>query len=913
LNSIKKKHLKKFFYLFLLQTLVPVYHLFAFYTEKHPEDYLINIWTVEDGLPQNTIQTLLQTHDGFIWIGTPSGLVRFDGLDFKVFTRWDLPVLKNDNITCLYEDQNNVLWVGTEGGGLCALMGGQWINYSTTSGLSSDRVRAIISDQHGDLWVGTDYGLNQINKDGIKIYTEKDGLYDNIITSLAVDSWNNLWIGTFRGGLAKYSREIVSIYGYQEGLKNLSVRTLLTAGKGFLWIGTSEGMYFLKREEDIVQPVRGTAYTPINTILENSPDELWIGTMVSGVKQMNPNDFTRKAVTNLLPDDFIHCSIKDNAGNIWLGTDTGGLVQLKVRRISNLTEEQGLPHNVISAVFQDRSESIWIGTKNKGLINIRGDGVHHILNMRNGLSSDRVRVIYEDTKGFLWIGTDDSGINILNKNNVYSKLTIEDGLSSNRIKSILEDHRGTMWIGTEDGLNSYVNGRFSVYNKIADPNNHVINVLLEAQSKVLYVGTDKGVYQLIDNSLQPLDQNLHADYEVISLYQDQDNAIWIGTNGNGLFRWLNGQLEAITKDGGLHDNFILSIYEDEHKNFWMSSHSGIFWVKRREISNFFEKKITQIQSIWYNESEGMASRQCVGDGQPSVLKTTTGRLLYPTVKGVSILEPKFLIDYCTVPQIQMEYIFCGEDTIKIDDETIPQIGGEMISFAFTATEFSAPGKIRFKYMLEGHDEKFGNINPGDERRATYHNLPFGEHTFRLLAANNEGRWSEEATLFTFRVNPPFYLRPTFIFIFIGISLLFSTALVYINHNRKKQKRLDKYKTSRLDRTKMEEIVSELDDLMTREKLFLDPDLTLGDLAKRLKIHYNYISRIINEHFGLSYNDFINKYRVEEVKTRFSDPDYMNKTVLEIMYETGFYSKSVFNTAFKKFTGVTPSEYRKNIN
>jgi ligand-binding sensor domain-containing protein/AraC-like DNA-binding protein len=886
-------------------------NLFAFYTEKHPEEYLINIWTVEDGLPQNAIKALHHTRDGFIWIGTPSGLVRFDGLNFKIYTRWNLPVLKDDNITCIYEDQNQVLWVGTDGGGLCTLEDGRWHRYSAENGLSSDHIRVIISDFNGDIWVGTDYGLNRINKDGIRIFTKKDGLYDNTITALTIDSWNNLWIGTFRGGLAKFNHDIFSIFGYQEGLKNLSIRTLTVGSKGILWIGTYEGIYFIKRDEGIVHQVKGTSYTPINSIMEKSIGELWIGTMVSGVKKMNPIDLTRTIISNNLPDDFIHCTIKDNAGNIWLGTDTGGLVQLKIRRISNVTEQHGLPDGATSAVYQDRFESVWIGTRNKGLVQIHDNRIIRILTTSSGLSSNKIRVISEDPKGMLWIGTDGGGINILKNQGVYLKLTAEDGLSSNQINAILQDHRGRMWIGTEEGLNRYADGRFTFYNKATDPNNRRINVLLESQSHILYVGTDNGIFQVVNNSVVPIKEASVEGFEVISLFEDRDGVLWIGTNGLGLFRWYNNHFDRITKENGLIDNFILSIQGDDDHNLWMSSHAGVFWVKRKDLSNFFEKKNSRVHSTWYDESEGMISRQCVGDGEPSVLRTKDDRIIYPTIKGISIIDPNLLMDYCTIPQIIIESVYCGEDTLELSEEIIPQLAGKMITFDFTATEFSAPNKVSFMYRLDGVENRKGFINPGDERKVTFHNLPFGEHTFHLAASNNEGKWNEQITYFTFIVLPPFFLRPEFIAILLGLTLIVSSLIIYINHNRKKQKQENKYKTSSLDSAKIDEIVSKLDELIAREKLFLNPDLTLADLASRLKIHYNYISRIINENFGMSYNDFINKYRIEEVKLRLVDPEYKNKTVLEVMYETGFYSKSVFNTAFKKFTGMTPSEYRKN--
>ena len=869
----------------------------------------MTIWTVENGLPQNTIQALLQTHDGFIWIGTPSGLVRFDGLNFKTYNRWNIQAIKNDNITSLYEDQNHVLWVGTEGGGLCALQNSTWSNYSTDNGLSSNEVRAITSDFQGNLWVGTDYGLNRINKDGIRIYTEKNGLYDNTITALTIDSWNNLWIGTFRGGLAKFNQGKISVLGYQEGLKNLSVRTLCMGERGILWIGTREGIYYIKRDDGFVHHVRGTSYMPINAFLNKASEKLWIGTMVGGVKEMNLTDLNRKSITNNLPDDFIQCMIEDNAGNIWLGTDVGGLVQLSIRRIRKLMDVKIFSDVAVSALHQDRNESILVGTRNKGLFQIRDNNIVSVLTISSGLSSNTINVIYEDVKGLIWIGTDDKGINILDNLRVSSKMSTEDGLVSNRIKTIVQDYKKRVWIGTDAGLNMFKDGKLTHIHQDSNIIDTEINCMLESGSNKLYIGTKKGVYQIDEDSFLPLGADWPAGFEVISLFDDNE-VLWIGSNGLGLFRWYEGRLDRITKEHGLIDNYILSIAKDKKNNLWMSSHSGVFWVKSRDLNNFIEKRINRVHSTWYDEDEGMPSRQCVGDGQPRVLRTINGTWLYPTIKGVSLIDPNILMDYCTTPRNKIEIVLSGADTITVDRTHVPQLSGYMLSINFTDTEFSAPHKIRFKYQLEGPENKTGYIDPGEERKVTFHDLEFGDHTFSLATANNEGKWSDQEARFMFSVLPPFYFRPEYLSIFFGITLVISSLIIYINHNRKKQKRQDKYKTSRRNSTRIKEIVSDLEKLMTGEKLFLDPDLTLADLASRLKIHYNYISRIINEQFEMSYNDFINKYRIEEVKLRLLDPGYKDKTVLEIMYETGFYSKSVFNTAFKKFTGMTPSQFRE---
>ena len=592
--------------------------LFAFHENEQPEDYIVNYFTIENGLPQNTIHSILQTHDGFIWIGTPSGLVRFDGLDFRIYTRWDVPELKNDNITCLYEDSNQTLWIGTEGGGICTLKDGQWNHYTTDNGLSSDYVRVILSDLNGDIWVGTDYGLNQISKEGIRVYTERDGLYDNTITALSVDNWNNLWIGTFRSGLAKFTQGSISILAYEEGLKNLSVRSLCADEKGTLWIGTQQGIFFLRREESIIHELKGTSYTPINTIIEKSPNELWIGTMVSGLKKIYPPDLTRRPVTDLLIVEFIHCILEDNAGNIWIGTDTEGLIQLKVRRIDNLTTDQGLPENAASAVFQDRSGTLWIGTKNKGLFCFKGNGSGFGIDTEKGLPSNQISVIFEDLKGTLWIGTENAGICLIDELRVTSKINEQSGLISNRINCIGQDKSGLMWIGTSEGLQSYSGGNFKTYITDTESTNKTVNVLLESRSGVLYAGMDDGAYQLKNNRLQTLNHHTAANYKIVSLYEDKNEILWMGTAGDGLIRWSGDNFDMVTKDAGLHDNFILSIIDDKDNNMWMSSHTGIFWVQKNDLTEYINNKASRLHTVWYSEDEGMNSRQCSGEGQPSV-------------------------------------------------------------------------------------------------------------------------------------------------------------------------------------------------------------------------------------------------------------------------------------------------------
>jgi ligand-binding sensor domain-containing protein/AraC-like DNA-binding protein len=910
LKPLRYKKNITLFFLFFLQNLFISPDLLALDAVNNIEEYMLRIWSIETGLPQNTIQTLLQTNDGYIWIGTPSGLARFDGVRFKIYTRWNTPALIKDNILSLYEDNNKVLWIGTDGAGLYAYQNSIWRKYSTANGLSNNHINAITADWQGNLWVGTDYGLNRINEDGIKIFTTEAGLYDNLITSLTVDNWGDLWIGTFRGGLAKFRDKIIHVYDYRDGLTNLSVQALYVNQRGHLMIGTLEGLYYLDREGKMIYPVSGTSYTPITSIIKKGLESLWIGTMVDGIKQMKKLRFANQISVKGLPDDFVHCLLKDRDGNIWIGTDTAGLIQFKKKKIFNLIRDSGLPTNAVSAVMKDSKGNLWIGTRTKGLCKLKNYTVRETYNLQNGLSGNQISVLYEDNLQSLWIGTRDKGINRLRSGQL-SQLTSKDGLRSNNITSVIQDKNQVVWIGTDVGLHRYSEGKIQLIEKNGDSDDLVINVLYETINHTLLVGTQKGLFKIIGDSLiRPDQQEIWIDDDVISLYEDRDGMLWIGTNGSGLKRWFNGELASLTGEQGLHDNYIFSITGDSHDNLWFSSTKGIFRIDRKNLLDFFNKKTFYAHSTYYDETDGMASRQCRSNIQPPVWKSDTGRLFYPTVSGVSVFDPDSIFIKSTTPEVIIEEVICGRDSLIDDRELISQISGDDIGFRFTAIDFKSPEKIRFEYKLKGFDDKYLRLDSHDNRFVEYSQLNPGQYQFLIRSINNEGQRNEKATIFAFEVKSPFYKNAVFLVFLLLVIVSASSGLVYLQHRRRIRKQIDKYRTSTLAPERADEIVSRLRILMEEEKIFLDPELSLRDLSERLKIHYNHISRIINENFKLSYNDFVNKYRIDEVKRKLADPEQKNKTVLELMYETGFYSKSVFNTAFKKFTGITPSKYRK---
>ena len=899
----------RFFALFLFSFILVSSFLLSLDSNKELDEYFIRTWTVQSGLPINSITALIQTQDGYIWVGTRAGLSRFDGVRFQTFTKQNSP-LSYDSITSLYEDSNKVLWIGTDGGGLYSCEKGLWKNVTTDDGLSNPHVRTIIGDWQGNIWVGTDYGLNRISRDGIHVYTEEDGLYDNIITGLCLDNWGTLWIGTLRGGLARFNEGVIAVYGYEEGLLNSSVLSLAADRWGNIWIGTLEGLYLLRSGDGIIRSVSDTSYTPITFLVEDDQANLWIATMADGLKRMAGDTLTGLSTDQGLPDDFIRCLLIDRDKNFWIGTDTGGLVQLRDPLVRNITGDDGIPESAVSAVMEDRQGFLWVGTRNSGLCRMKDDRVVETFDAQTGISSNKVRILFEDSDANLWVGTEDSGLAILQKGR-WNRINSESGLSSNHVTVFLQDKKGVIWIGTDKGLNRFRDGKLDPPGAFAGMVGYQVQALLETRDGMLLAGTSQGLFSVSEKAVEKIELT-PADSEpgIISLYEDTQGILWIGTNGDGLLRWDEGKVTIFTTAEGLRDNYIYSLTEDGHGNLWMSTNRGVMRIGLKVLNDYAGGKIRYLVPAFFDEAEGMTGSQCSGEGQPSVWKDGSGRLYYPTGKGISVFDPAKIAVRPAFPRTIIEAVLCDGKPVESDDVPCFPHRSETLEFHFTALDFRAPEKIRFKHRLEGYEEEFVYLPLDAERAARYVNLAAGEYRFTVQAASNDGVWDEDGAFFAFEVLPSFFQKPAFTFLVVLAVLLAAGAVLLINRQRKQKRRRDKYKTIPIDSKRIEDVIAKLLHLMDEERLFLDPDLTLNKLSLRLRVHYNHLSRIINERFGLSYNDFINKYRIEEARKKLTAPEEKKSTILDIAYSTGFYSKSVFNAAFKKFTGMTPTEYRK---
>jgi len=878
--------------------------------ELVPENYIARSWNTGSGLPHNNVRTLTQTRDGYLWLGTPAGLVRFDGVRFEVYNHWNTPALKNSRILSLYEDINAVLWIGTDGGGLSAYRDGEWSHVEKRNGFLNNHIRAVTGDRRGNLWIGTEYGLHRFNGEEVRVFGLEEGLTDNLITTLAADGLGCLWAGTMRGGLARFEEGLVQIYDFDDGLRNCTVLSLSVDSDGRIWIGTMNGLFSLQPVDGLVHPVVQTLRYPVTSLITGPGGGLLIGTMVEGLKMLD-----NSSPRDLLPDQglsysYIHTILLDRDGYVWFGTESDGLVQLKERKVSAITTREGLPEGSVYALLEDDDGTLIIGTESSGLCLMRGSRITRVLDRSKGLAGNMVRALLRDRDGRLWVGTKDGGLSILSNGQIHN-LTNDGGLASDNVTAILQDKAGAVWIGTDRGLSYYDKGKIEQRKEARTLEGMAIRTLFESEQGVLYAGTRNGLWKLSGSSFEKIEMDSgRIEFDVLSLYEDDDGGLWIGTNGNGLTRLWEHEMTTYTMRDGLPGNFMYSITEDDSSLLWISCEAGVFSISRDSLSAYGESAIYILAPTLYDESEGMPSARCNGFCKPAVCVSRFGKRFYPTKGGIAVFEEQGEREVSHPPGVRIETVLVDEIPLKEEDDIELSYETDRIQIRFTAFDYSAPEKCRFLYRLEGYDSSFTALHSHQSRTAVYRDLPPGEYKFAVRAIGNSGLWSEGVATARFIIVPPFYRKRAFLFIVIaGIILVGGAAGAFLRYRRIRKQRL-KYSTIVIDTERMEKALAELNTLMEEEKIFLDPDLTLKSLAQRLKIHYNHLSRIINERFEMSFKNYVNRYRVREAQKRLIDPAERDRNILDIMYDVGFYSKSTFNSAFKKFTGTSPSEYRK---
>ncbi len=741
-------------------------------------DYIIEVWSAEEGLPSNNLRHVAKDKDGFLWISTFNGLVRFDGNKFKTFDTNNVPVLSSSAFYSVLPLAGGSMYIATQASGLIFYKNGKFASISDSGNLPKS-IQTSFLDNTGRLWIGTrSSGVYYWENKKIHRYSIPQ-LDDQSIQSITQDNFNNVWIASEGRGVAKISEDTFKIYTVADGLSSNIVNAIMFH-EGKIYAGTEKGLAIYHNKKWIIDNKLGQI--KINYIVAGKNRNLWFASGVGLVRMSHLNKYEYLSEKDGLPSRQISSIAFDDENNIWLTTKRGGLAQLKLSSFKNITPANGLSYKGINVIEEGKNGKFYVGSDN-GDIDLIKDGIIKKLPMLKKLKSISVKDIFADDDRTLWIATYDGVIKKRKSEEKY--FGIEQGLVSLKTRRILKDSKGVIWVGSRNGgINKiYSDDRVeSITVKDGLGSDFVLSVDETPDGRIV-VGTANGGLNIIypDEKIEILKPTASTvGLSIFNVYIENNNRFWLATN-IGLFCYENDKFTLINTKNGLPVETIFDIKEDDSGNLWATSILGFVRVSKNNVRDFVNGKLDKIEATLLNNSDGMVSHECTGATR--FLETQEGTFWIPTIKGVSILDPQKLIINLKVPAVFIENVIVDDEVIESnrigENEKLGKVtikpGHRNYVINYTSLSMYSPEKVKFMYMLEGFDDDWVEI--GTERHAKYTNIPYGNYTFKVMAANNNGVWSTDVAKIKIEVLPFFYETKWFIIIVILVFIVF-TYLIY---------------------------------------------------------------------------------------------------------------------------------------
>lgn len=757
--------------------------------------YKVQQWKVEQGLPQNHVTCLLQSHDGYLWIGTVFGLARYDGVRFTIFEKASLPLMEetDDHVLGLAEDNDHAIWVCTRRG-LLRRHDHTWQGF-TTGGkeLGEYQPTGVCVAKGGGVWVGVQGALIRFDAKGPSTVFKLDFQPPvRSVRMLSEDDQGTIWLadryrvmrwtpgeekaalvfdytkgagwvhylfrkadGTiaFGGQFGCYEiadnkpRLVAGFKRTEEGVTTNTVFSIAEDGHGRIWMAENGGLVQAIKRPGGQEPIqigthRNPGLTSVEKIMMDAEGNLWVGTTYDGLLFLKEHHFTTLRIPGGRSPNDVWSVCEDNHGAIWMGTSRDLL-----RWHQNRLEPFGPPfpamgNGLVFSVMPDPKAGLWVGYAGHGIYHFDGSAwqlgprANADVTMRNGLHT---RCSLVDRQGALWFGTMDGLFRWQDQN--LTHFTTTNGLPGLDIRALYEDREGGLWIGTAAaGASRYHGGHFTNYTR----------------------------------------KDGLRDLQISAFLAEPDGTLWIGT-ASGLVRHRPGQLRTLTKKEGMYDNLINQILADDHGFLWISCNRGIYRISSEEANAVADGTLDQLTSLPFGESDGMVSAETNGGSQPAGWKARDGVLWFASTKGLVRVDPKEFLVARRTPSVVIEQVLANGtvrygDGAELDPGAIrsadgrwrePRAGPEgpfhlhfsaglarVVEIRYTANSFGDPSKVRFQYRLLGHDRNWQEA--GDRRMTHYTNLDPGRYEFEIRACTSHGLWGPVDRHLTFAIAPFFY-------------------------------------------------------------------------------------------------------------------------------------------------------------
>lgn len=757
----------------------------------------IRTWHTTEGLPSDSVTSIIQTRGGFLWIGTSAGLVRFDGVKFSELNLLDRSAENPLGITALCEDSQGFLWIGTQQDGLFRLAQGKIQQYTRTNGLLDDSITSLAADSQGTVWIGSRSGLNMFAGDQFRSFSEEDGLPDELVSGVHVARSGTVWITT-RGGMCRFIGGKIAPYAFQTESQGRSPEYLgaYEDRRGNLWafgdtylINLAEGKRF--------NYFRGNEATSVRiwSLCEGRDSRLWIGTSGRGLFCFDDNRFQPVILGELRWPYDVRAICEDREGNLWLGTSGGGLVQLRPQPVHTMQAGQGLPSSPATALTLDHIGRINVGLQRGGLFAWENGRFERFGSSSGAAIQDFVSSVCMGRDGTLWAGTLGGGLYGL-RNGREIQFTTANGLADDSVLSVCSDKEGNIWASTSAGtVHKITSSSMARFDSAHGLPRAPATMLLPAASGGLWLGAEdgtilrhnKGTFTIVQSS----DQLRRR--AILTLTEGADGRLWIGSAGGGLACLAEGVSHTWTTANGLPHDFIAGVVEDTAKNLWIATAAGIYRISYDSIQQSLADPQVPLACKLISDAK-TTSESTITIGGTRALLAPEGKLWFATSEGVLNIDTRRPEVESTALPLYIENIsFNGQPSVRLlkgplwtaDKTNNPTIVAPVdlrsLEIRFTALSFTAPEKTRFRHRLEGDSDW---TEDGTGRVARYGRLSYGTYRFRVAARNAEGAWQEISTPLAFIVPTPLYLQGWAIALYgIAAIALIAGIVRVVSHRR----------------------------------------------------------------------------------------------------------------------------------
>jgi signal transduction histidine kinase/ligand-binding sensor domain-containing protein len=726
--------------------------------------YAHTAWRIQNGDLPGLPEAITQTTDGYLWVGTFAGLVRFDGVRFVPWSALSKQPLPDDRVFSLLGASDGSLWIGTHKG-LAHWKNGQLTTYLQPSG----RFGSVVEDSEGTIWVARSHvtdtigPLCKVDGDHLKCYTEKEGVPYTTANRMVRDDAGVLWIGG-QYGLTRWTPTSATQY-FQKELNQsdalLGVWSLAADSKMGVWACVEVGRAAMK--------------------LHHLDGDVWKTYFLPDTSHGDPGESALYA---------------DRDHTIWVGTGRRGIYRIHGNKVDHYTSGDGLTSDAIAGFYQDREGTLWVATS-KGLDSFREPPIA-TYSIREGMSADSVSTVFRGQDGRVWIGN--SGSLDFLKDEKISSILSGHGLPGRDVTTLLEDHAGRLWIGVDKKLWVYDQGRFQhiadgVVFSITEDTSHNIWVRLHPRlmriqglqvreefstppfSKAHRLAADAkdGIWmalpggELIHYRQGQMESSKpktgESTHDVMAIVAEADGSV-LGATDHGVLHLKDGVRTLLSSRNGLPCEDIYTMVKDDFGALWLYAKCGIVQIASSEMQKWYQQPASTISYRLFDGLDG--AQPGITPLQPQSARSTDGRLWFSNDSLLQMIDPSRLPKNNIPPAVHIERIVADHKEYSTGESLKLPPRTRDLEIDYAALSFVVPQRVRYRYKLEGHDRDWQD--PGLRRQALYNDLPPGKYKFRVIGCNNDGLWNETGAAVEFSLVPAFYQTGWFFLLCVASSL-----------------------------------------------------------------------------------------------------------------------------------------------